>query len=147
MRALIRLAPLLLPAFAMACSMSALKPEGTQGCAKCVPVGPGYGFEVVAEGLDEPQSLDWLPDGTMLVTERKGDVRAFDAKGRLAKRPWLQVPIVRAVGDRGLTGIAANSTSVYLYYESLAQDAAQPPPACAAPRTAAGRCGRPSAGD
>lgn len=60
-----------------------------------------YRVETVAEGLDRPWSLAFLPDGTMLVTERPGNLRAIRA-GALDPQPIGGVPAVYARGQGGL---------------------------------------------
>ena len=57
----------------------------------------------VAEGLDHPWSLAFLPDGRVLVTERAGRLRLVDRDGRLATVAGL--PPVRARGQGGLFDI------------------------------------------
>jgi glucose/arabinose dehydrogenase len=54
----------------------------------------------VAEGLDHPWSVAFLPDGRFLVTERAGRLRLVGADGRLATIDGL--PPVRAQGQGGL---------------------------------------------
>ncbi|MDX1552195.1 MAG: PQQ-dependent sugar dehydrogenase, partial [Marinobacter sp.] len=44
---------------------------------------PGYRIETVAQGLEHPWSLAFLPDGRMLVTERPGRLRMISAEGEL----------------------------------------------------------------
>jgi glucose/arabinose dehydrogenase len=45
--------------------------------------------EVLADGLEYPWGLDFLPDGTVIVTERPGRVRLFSV-GRLSvPLPWV----------------------------------------------------------
>ena len=60
-----------------------------------------FALEVVAEGLDTPWSMAWLPDGTMLVTERPGRLRIV-RDGVLLKEPVTGVPEVHAVNQGGL---------------------------------------------
>ena len=44
-----------------------------------------FRLETVAEGVAAPWGLDFLPDGRMLVTEKRGQLRIID-KGQLAAR-------------------------------------------------------------
>ena len=79
-----------------------------------------YHVETVAEGLDHPWSLAWLPDGRMLVTERPGRLRLVSPGGTLSP-PVLGMPAVRAQDTGGLLDVAldpafAENHLVYLTY-------------------------------
>ncbi|KKR39349.1 MAG: Quinoprotein glucose dehydrogenase [Candidatus Woesebacteria bacterium GW2011_GWB1_40_101] len=70
--------------------------------------------EVIAQGLDTPWSIAFLPDGNMLVTERKGTVR-------LNENPIATIKNSKEIGEGGLLGIALDPNFsanyyVYLYY-------------------------------
>ena len=74
----------------------------------------------VAQGLEHPWGLDFLPDGRMLVTERPGRLRIVAADGTLSA-PLGGVPPVRAVGQGGLLDVAldpgfADNRLVYISY-------------------------------
>lgn len=74
----------------------------------------------VAEGLENPWSVAFLPDGTMLVTERPGRMRVVTKEGRLSA-PLHGVPAVAAVGQGGLLDVAlapdfAQSKQVFWSY-------------------------------
>jgi glucose/arabinose dehydrogenase len=76
--------------------------------------------DVVAEGLEHPWALQFLPDGRFLVTERPGRVRIVTSNGRLSE-PLAGVPRVSAAGQGGLLDIAldpafANTSAVYFAY-------------------------------
>ena len=62
-----------------------------------------HDFEIttVAEGLEVPWSMTWLPNGDMLVTERPGRLRIV-RNGTLLAAPVEGVPEVHAVGQGGL---------------------------------------------
>ena len=60
-----------------------------------------YRQVAVAEGLEHPWSIAWLPDGTMLVTERPGRLRAI-RNGRLDPTPIAGTPEVLVAAERGL---------------------------------------------
>lgn len=62
-------------------------------------------LETIAQGLDHPWSLAFLPDGWMLVTERPGRLRVLGADGRLSE-PVAALPEVAAVEQGGLLDIA-----------------------------------------
>lgn len=77
-------------------------------------------YEVLAEGLDHPWSIAFLPDGTMLVTERAGHLRVI-RDGRLQPEPVAGVPDVFVAGQGGLFEVLAdpdfeNNQVVYLTY-------------------------------
>jgi len=59
--------------------------------------------EVLADGLVHPWGLDFLPDGTVIVTERPGRVRLL-SEGRLSD-PLPGVPKVLAGGQGGLLDV------------------------------------------
>jgi glucose/arabinose dehydrogenase len=59
---------------------------------------------VMAKGLEQPWSLAFLPDGSMLITERSGRLRIVH-DGKLASAPIVGVPVVQTGGPRGLQGL------------------------------------------
>jgi aldose sugar dehydrogenase len=103
------------------------RPEGL----RVPPLGAGpFEFEtaeareirvtVVARGLTHPWSLAFLPDGTMLVTERPGRLRVIN-NGVVEPTPITGVPRPRTDGNGGLMDIAlhpkfAESRLVYFTY-------------------------------
>jgi glucose/arabinose dehydrogenase len=78
-------------------------------------------YGVLAANLEIPWSLDFLPDGRILVTERPGRVRLLTQQGGLVPEPILFVEEVLHQGEGGLLGVAAHpefasNRLVYLYY-------------------------------
>ena len=67
---------------------------------------PTHEFRVVTvvEGLQNPWSMVWLPNGDMLVTERGGAIRTV-RNGELLREPMANVPAVKASGQGGLFDI------------------------------------------
>src|SRR5687768_15756524 len=75
---------------------------------------------IVAAGLVQPWSIAFLPDGSMLVTERPGRLRII-RNGNLDPNPVAGVPAVRAAGLQGLMDVVlhprfAENRWVYLAY-------------------------------
>jgi len=76
--------------------------------------------ETVADGLNHPWALVFLPDGTSLVTERPGRLRLIDEEGKLGG-PISGVPKVIASEQGGLFDVAldpkfSQNRLVYLSY-------------------------------
>jgi len=74
----------------------------------------------VAEGLEHPWGMAFLPDGRALVTERPGRLRIVSMDGRMSA-PLEGVPAVAVVGQGGLLDVAldpdfATNRLVYLSY-------------------------------
>lgn len=83
---------------------------------------PGSRVDVAAENLTVPWGLDFLPDGTALVSERdSGRVLAVEPRGQEYRtREVGVVPATAAEGEAGLLGIAVHpdfpeDRRVYLY--------------------------------
>ncbi len=79
-----------------------------------------YRIESVAEGLDVPWSLAFLPDGRILVTERVGRLRVIE-NGRLLPDPVAGVPAVVVRDEAGLLSVVAdpdfkNNRWIYLSF-------------------------------
>jgi len=75
---------------------------------------------VVAKGLEHPWGLAFLPDGSMLVTERAGRLRLIDKDGQLGK-PLAGVPQTQVAGQGGLLDVTVSPTFaqdrlIYLSY-------------------------------
>ncbi len=62
----------------------------------------------IAQNLEIPWALAFLPDNGILFTERPGRVRLIDSKGNLQKDPIYIVPDVKTEGEGGLMGIAVD---------------------------------------
>ena len=78
----------------------------------------GLRLVTVAEGLDTPWSLAFLPDGRMLVTERPGRMRIVERDGRLGA-PLQGLPAVFAQGEGGLLAVALDpdfATNRWVYW-------------------------------
>jgi aldose sugar dehydrogenase len=80
-----------------------------------------FTIETVVEGLSHPWSLDFLPDGQMLVTEKTGKLRIV-SNGQLSE-PVSGLPEIKAKGQGGLLDIAldpdyVNNQIIYLSYSA-----------------------------
>jgi glucose/arabinose dehydrogenase len=112
-----RLAPPLLVALAFA----ACGGEDSPDRGSSTPARTGLEVRTIAEGLDTPWDIAFLPDRRALVTERPGQVRLLSAEGELAPDPVADVEVVESDGaESGLLGIAVDpdyeeNAFVYLY--------------------------------
>lgn len=73
--------------------------------APAVKSSVAFDVVTVAEGLQNPWSLAFLPGGKMLVTERPGRLRVLSADGKLSA-PVAGLPPVDARGQGGLLDVA-----------------------------------------
>ena len=81
------------------------------GQTRICGVASNVAFDVVelAKGLDHPWSVEPMPDGRLLVTERAGRMRVVSASGQLGE-PIAGVPAVAAAGQGGLLDVALGPT-------------------------------------
>ena len=89
----------------------------------------GYRVVTVAEGLVNPWSMAWLPNGDMLVTERPGRLRIV-RNGRLLPEPVAGLPAIRGGGQGGLLDVVphpqfASNRLIYLSYSKPSADTLQ----------------------
>ncbi len=93
--------------------------------------GPSIQVETVADGLEHPWALAFLPDGGMLVTERPGRLRVI-RNGVLDPTPIAGLPPMITQGIAGLTDIVldpdfATNRTIYLSYSKSHPDAGATP--------------------
>jgi len=80
-----------------------------------------FRLTTLTEGLQNPWSMAFLPDGRVLVTERPGRLRVISKDFRLDPQPIGGVPAVVASGQGGLLDVVlhpkfAENNLVYLSY-------------------------------
>lgn len=85
-----------------------------------------YRVVTVADSLENPWSMAFLPNGDMLVTERPGRLRIV-RNGKLLPEPVAGVPTVRRGGQGGLLDVVlhpsfATNRLVYLSYAKASAD-------------------------
>ena len=78
-------------------------------------------IRIMATNLDVPWSLDFLPDKSLLFTQRSGSLYLIDANGSLKPNLVATIPQVRSIGEGGLLGVAVHpkyleNKYVFLYY-------------------------------
>jgi glucose/arabinose dehydrogenase len=112
-----------LMALALVAAGSAFAAEPSPQNVTVAPDGQ-FTVETVAEGLDHPWAIAFLPDGDMLVTELTGQLRLID-DGVLAEAPVSGVPeaYFTAIGQGGLSDIVLHpdfetNQLIYLTYSA-----------------------------
>ena len=94
----------------------------------------GFQETTAVSGLTAPTDVAWAPDGRMFVAQKGGKVRVVTAAGTLQSTPLIDISgHVNTAGDRGLLGIAVDSSFIsnrYLYllytYDAKASASDQP---------------------
>ena len=86
----------------------------------------GFRIVTLAEGLEHPWGMAFLPDGRILITERPGRLRLF-ANGVLHPEPIAGLPQIAQHGQGGLLDVAvhpdfARNGLVYLAFASRDAD-------------------------
>jgi glucose/arabinose dehydrogenase len=108
-------------ALAVACFLLLAPLAQARDATGATPAGKGkVRLVTVAEGLERPWGIAFLPDGRALVTERPGRLRIVGMDGKLSE-PLDGVPAVDAVKQGGLLDVAldpefATTRLVYLSY-------------------------------
>jgi glucose/arabinose dehydrogenase len=88
-----------------------------------------YRVVTVAEGLQNPWSMTFLPGGDMLVTERPGRLRIV-RNGKLLPQPVPGLPPIRVGGQGGLLDVVAHPSFasnrlIYISYSKPSPDTMQ----------------------
>lgn len=94
--------PLLLSSLALAVSPLALAQLQTSGPP---PAASGFKTVQVAEGVEHPWGMAWLPDGRLLVTAKKGSLHLLQGN-KFINVPMEGLPPVFTGGQGGLLDIA-----------------------------------------
>lgn len=76
---------------------------------------------ILAENLDTPWGMVFLPNSEILFTERPGRIRLINKDGKLVEEPIATIFSVKEIGEGGLLGITihpdySQNHFVYLYY-------------------------------
>lgn len=87
---------------------------------------PIFQVETITEELEVPWSIEFLPDGAMLVAERPGRLRMIQ-DGQLDPQPIPGLPLITAVGEGGLMDIALHpqfeqNQWLYLSYTATSEE-------------------------
>ena len=99
---------------------------GAQVAAAAPSLPDNFTDQLIAEGLNEPTGMAFLPDRRLLVIERAGAVRLVTDGKFGAIDPLFVCDSVEAGGDRGATGIVVDprwpaKPYVYVYYDATDQ--------------------------
>lgn len=110
------------PGIAAAAPLLFLMADAAHAAQTNAPAAPKTAIKLttVAEGLENPWALEFLPDGRMLVTEKAGQLRVVEKDGKVGE-PIKGVPEVMSGGQGGLLDVAlannfAESGRIFLSY-------------------------------
>jgi glucose/arabinose dehydrogenase len=112
---------------AAAAPLQAALPVPSETDFRALPEAKGWQMRTLVEGLEHPWGMAWLPDGTMLVTERPGRLRLVK-NGQLVPEPVSGLPEIFAFRQGGLLDITlhpnfAQNGFIYLSYSTGNADA------------------------
>jgi glucose/arabinose dehydrogenase len=93
-------------------------PEQTRAHGPASP--SSISVQVMANGLQHPWSLTFLPDRSILIAERPGRLRRLSPDGRLSE-PISGLPPIKSIGTKGLHDVVldpafARNRLVYIAY-------------------------------
>lgn len=76
---------------------------------------------VITENLDTPWAVAFLPDGSLLVTERSGKIHLLKTNGETESIEFTPAQSIKEIGEGGLLGIVlhpdfSNNHYAYIYY-------------------------------
>jgi len=82
-----------------------------------------YEYQLVTKGIDIPWGMAWLDQKTILVSDRKGELRII-SNGKLLSEKVTGLPELRAQGQGGLLDVAvdpgyAQNNLIYFSYSGL----------------------------
>jgi glucose/arabinose dehydrogenase len=63
------------------------------------------GYETIVDGLSHPWSMAFLPDGGLLISERRGTLRLVNTQGKLEAEPIQGLPTIKEHGQGGLLDV------------------------------------------
>lgn len=89
-----------------------------------VPAAKGVRVVTVLDGLDSPWAINWLPDGTALITEKGGTVRIM-REGKLVGGPIAGPPGAVELGQGGLMDVVPHpgfATNGWVYFTYAVRD-------------------------
>ncbi|MEM6315815.1 MAG: PQQ-dependent sugar dehydrogenase, partial [Planctomycetota bacterium] len=80
----------------------------------------GFEESLYADGLNLPTSMEFTPDGRILVAQQSGDIRVVDTSGNTLGTPFLSLAVNKQF-ERGVLGLAVdpdfeNTGYVYVFY-------------------------------
>lgn len=96
-----------------------------------VAVSVPYAVEVVSTGIASGYSIEFMPDGRILLVERPGRLRIIDRSGQISA-PVAGLPQIYAGGPQGLVGAIADrdfatNRTVYIAYTAPDPNVSSPP--------------------
>jgi len=83
-------------------------------------------YEILADELDHPWGMAFLPDARLLITERSGSLRMVSNDGELHPQPIDGLPKIRQIGQGGLLDVALHpdfENNRWVYFSYAERDA------------------------